>query len=133
METFVVLGFTINTLTLFALVLAIGMVVDDAIVVIENVEEHMAKDHMPVKESTEKAMDEVQGPIIATTAVLAAIFVPVAFLGGTMGVLYKFEFLFRPVYPATPYPESVSRIKHIVENFLGYRFIVVFFNTSSGQ
>lgn len=87
--TFVVLGFTINTLTLFALVLAIGMVVDDAIVVIENVEEHMAKDHMPVKESTEKAMDEVQGPIIATTAVLAAIFVPVAFLGGTMGVLYK--------------------------------------------
>lgn len=87
--TFVVLGFTINTLTLFALVLAIGMVVDDAIVVIENVEEHMAKDHMPVKESTEKAMDEVQGPIIATTAVLVAIFVPVAFLGGTMGVLYK--------------------------------------------
>ena len=87
--TFVVLGFTINTLTLFALVLAIGMVVDDAIVVIENVEEHMTKDHMPVKESTEKAMDEVQGPIIATTAVLAAIFVPVAFLGGTMGVLYK--------------------------------------------
>lgn len=87
--TFVVLGFTINILTLFALVLAIGMVVDDAIVVIENVEEHMAKDHMPVKESTEKAMDEVQGPIIATTAVLAAIFVPVAFLGGTMGVLYK--------------------------------------------
>ena len=87
--TFVVLGFTINTLTLFALVLAIGMVVDDAIVVIENVEEHMAKDYMPVKESTEKAMDEVQGPIIATTAVLAAIFVPVAFLGGTMGVLYK--------------------------------------------
>lgn len=71
--TFVVLGFTINTLTLFALVLAIGMVVDDAIVVIENVEEHMAKDHMPVKESTEKAMDEVQGPIIATTAVLVAI------------------------------------------------------------
>lgn len=79
------LGFTINTLTLFALVLAIGMVVDDAIVVIENVEEHMDKDHMPVKESTEKAMDEVQGPIIATTAVLAAIFVSVAFLGGTMG------------------------------------------------
>lgn len=87
--TFVVLDFTINTLTLFALVLAIGMVVDDAIVVIENVEEHMVKDHMPAKESTERAMDEVQGPIIATTAVLAAIFVPVAFLGGTMGVLYK--------------------------------------------
>ncbi len=87
--TFVVLDFTINTLTLFALVLAIGMVVDDAIVVIENVEEHMERDGLSPKESTEIAMDEVQGPIIATTAVLAAIFIPVAFLGGTMGVLYK--------------------------------------------
>ncbi len=87
--TFVVLDFTINTLTLFALVLAIGMVVDDAIVVIENVEEHMEKDGLSAKESTMRAMDEVQGPIIATTAVLAAIFIPVAFLGGTMGVLYK--------------------------------------------
>ena len=87
--TFVLLDFTINTLTLFALVLAIGMVVDDAIVVIENVEEHMEKDGLSAKESTIRAMDEVQGPIIATTAVLAAIFVPVAFLGGTMGVLYK--------------------------------------------
>ena len=87
--TFVLLGFTINTLTLFALVLAIGMVVDDAIVVIENVEEHMERDGLSAKESTMRAMDEVQGPIIATTAVLAAIFVPVAFLGGTMGVLYK--------------------------------------------
>ena len=87
--TFILLDFTINTLTLFALVLAIGMVVDDAIVVIENVEEHMEKDGLSAKESTIRAMDEVQGPIIATTAVLAAIFVPVAFLGGTMGVLYK--------------------------------------------
>ena len=87
--TFVLLDFTINTLTLFALVLAIGMVVDDAIVVIENVEEHMEKDGLTAKESTMRAMEEVQGPIIATTAVLAAIFVPVAFLGGTMGVLYK--------------------------------------------
>ncbi len=87
--TFILLDFTINTLTLFALVLAIGMVVDDAIVVIENVEEHMEKDGLTAKESTMRAMEEVQGPIIATTAVLAAIFVPVAFLGGTMGVLYK--------------------------------------------
>ena len=87
--TFVVLDFTINTLTLFALVLAIGMVVDDAIVVIENVEEHMERDGLSPEESTTIAMDEVQGPIIATTAVLAAIFIPVAFLGGTMGVLYK--------------------------------------------
>ena len=87
--TFVILDFTINTLTLFALVLAIGMVVDDAIVVIENVEEHMSKDGLSPKESTERAMDEVQGPIIATTAVLASIFIPVAFIGGVTGVLYK--------------------------------------------
>lgn len=87
--TFIVLDFTINTLTLFAMVLAIGLVVDDAIVVIENVEEHMAKDGLSVKEATERAMDEVQGPIIATTAVLASIFIPVAFIGGVTGVLYK--------------------------------------------
>lgn len=79
--TFILLDFTINTLTLFAMVLAIGLVVDDAIVVIENVEEHMAKDGLSPKEATEKAMDEVQGPIIATTAVLASIFIPVAFIG----------------------------------------------------
>lgn len=87
--TFIVLDFTINTLTLFAMVLAIGLVVDDAIVVIENVEEHMAKDGLSAKEATERAMDEVQGPIIATTAVLASIFIPVAFIGGVTGVLYK--------------------------------------------
>lgn len=87
--SFILLGFTINTLTLFAMVLAIGMVVDDAIVVIENVEEHMEKDGVDPKEATERAMDEVQGPIIATTAVLASIFLPVAFIGGMIGVLYK--------------------------------------------
>lgn len=87
--SFILLGFTINTLTLFAMVLAIGMVVDDAIVVIENVEEHMEKDGVDPKEATERAMNEVQGPIIATTAVLASIFLPVAFIGGMIGVLYK--------------------------------------------
>ena len=87
--SFILLDFTINTLTLFAMVLAIGLVVDDAIVVIENVEEHMAKDGLSAKEATEKAMGEVQGPIIATTAVLASIFIPVAFVGGMTGVLYK--------------------------------------------
>ena len=86
---FVILDFSINTLTLFAMVLAIGLVVDDAIVVIENVERNMTEQDLPADKATEIAMDEVQGPIVATTFVLAAVFVPVAFLGGMMGVLYK--------------------------------------------
>ncbi|MBR4904305.1 MAG: multidrug efflux RND transporter permease subunit [Selenomonadaceae bacterium] len=86
--TFIILGFSINTLTLFAMVLAIGLVVDDAIVVIENVEHHMEEGLTPV-DATERAMDEVQGPVVAIAFVLAAVFVPVAFLGGMMGVLYR--------------------------------------------
>ena len=85
---FIVLDFSINTLTLFAMVLAIGLVVDDAIVVIENVEHHMEEGLEPV-DATERAMDEVQGPVVAIAFVLAAVFVPVAFLGGMMGVLYR--------------------------------------------
>ncbi|MBR3622217.1 MAG: efflux RND transporter permease subunit, partial [Selenomonadaceae bacterium] len=85
---FYVLGFSINTLTLFAMVLAIGLVVDDAIVVIENVEHHMESGLSPI-DATERAMDEVQGPVVAIAFVLAAVFVPVAFLGGMMGVLYR--------------------------------------------
>ena len=85
---FIILGFSINTLTLFAMVLAIGLVVDDAIVVIENVEHHMEEGLQPV-EATERAMAEVQGPVVAIAFVLAAVFVPVAFLGGMMGVLYR--------------------------------------------
>ncbi len=87
--SFVPFGFTINTLTLFAMVLAIGLVVDDAIVVVENVEEHMEKDNLGPKEATQVAMDEVQGAVLGTTFVLVAVFVPVAFLGGMTGVLYK--------------------------------------------
>ena len=86
--TFVLLDFSINTLTLFAMVLAIGLVVDDAIVVIENVEHHIESGLSPV-DATERAMAEVQGPVVAIAFVLAAVFVPVAFLGGMMGVLYK--------------------------------------------
>ena len=85
---FIALDFSINTLTLFAMVLAIGLVVDDAIVVIENVEHHM-EEGLNVIDATERAMDEVQGPVVAIAFVLAAVFVPVAFLGGMMGVLYK--------------------------------------------
>jgi multidrug efflux pump len=82
------LGFSINTLTLFGMVLAIGMVVDDAIVVVENVERHMATGLSP-KEAAKKAMTEVTGPVIAIVLVLCAVFVPVGFLGGITGELYK--------------------------------------------
>ncbi len=82
-------GFSINTLTLFGLVLAIGMVVDDAIVVIENVERIMRDEHLPVKEATIKAMDEVSGPVVAIVFVLCSVFVPVAFMGGLTGVMYQ--------------------------------------------
>src|SRR4051812_4194281 len=82
-------GFTINTLTLFALVLAIGIVVDDAIVVLENVERLMREQKMPPFEAALEAMKEVQGAVIAIVLVLCAVFVPVAFLGGIAGQLYR--------------------------------------------
>lgn len=84
-----VMNFSINTLTLFGLVLAIGMVVDDAIVVIENVERIMHEDKLPVREATIKAMQEVSGPVVAIVLVLCSVFVPVAFMGGLTGVMYK--------------------------------------------
>ncbi len=84
-----VMGFSINTLTLFGLVLAIGMVVDDAIVVIENVERIMHEENLPVREATIKAMQEVSGPVVAIVLVLCSVFVPVAFMGGLTGVMYK--------------------------------------------
>lgn len=87
--SFAVLGFTINTLTLFAMVLAIGLVVDDAIVVIEAVEYEMRYNNLHPKEATIVAMEKVQSPVIGVAIVLAAVFVPVAFLGGIMGILYK--------------------------------------------
>lgn len=86
---FVALGFTINTLTLFAMVLAIGLVVDDAIVVIEAVEHHMRYSGLSPLEATRRAMGEVSGPVVAIAFVLASVFIPVAFFGGMMGILYK--------------------------------------------
>ncbi len=83
------LGFSINTLTLFGLVLAIGIVVDDAIVVVENVERIMAEEKLPPREATIKAMSQVTGPVIAIVLVLSAVFVPVAFLGGLTGQIYR--------------------------------------------
>ncbi len=86
---FTALGFSINTLTLFGLVLAIGIVVDDAIVVVEAVEERMESAHLSPREATKAAMARVGNPVIAIALVLAAVFVPVAFLGGLTGQLYK--------------------------------------------
>jgi HAE1 family hydrophobic/amphiphilic exporter-1/multidrug efflux pump len=85
---FIPLGFGINTLTLFGIVLAIGIVVDDAIVVVEAVEHGIERGHSPL-EATEIAMREVSGPVVAIALVLCAVFVPVAFLGGLTGTLYK--------------------------------------------
>lgn len=81
-------GFSLNTLSLFGLVLSIGIVVDDAIVVVENVERHMALGESP-RQAAIKAMDEVTGPIIAITSVLAAVFIPSAFLSGLQGEFYR--------------------------------------------
>ena len=86
---FLAMGFSINTLTMFAMVLSIGLVVDDAIVVIEAVEHHMRYNELSPRDATIRAMSEVSGPVVAIAFVLASIFIPVAFFGGMAGVLYK--------------------------------------------
>ena len=83
------MGYSINTLTLFGMVLAIGIVVDDAIVVLENVERIMHEEKLSAREAALKAMREVSGPVIAIVLVLCAVFVPIAFLGGLSGELYR--------------------------------------------
>ncbi len=83
-----VFGFSINVLSLFGLILAIGIVVDDAIIVVENVERNIEEGHRP-RDATIKAMREVTGPIIATTLVLLAVFIPIAFISGLTGQFYK--------------------------------------------
>ncbi|WP_454832431.1 efflux RND transporter permease subunit [Pseudoxanthomonas wuyuanensis] len=82
-------GFTINTLTMFAMVLAIGLLVDDAIVVVENVERVMAEDGLTPKEATRKSMGQITGALVGVALVLAAVFVPMAFFGGSTGVIYR--------------------------------------------
>ncbi|MES2353638.1 MAG: multidrug efflux RND transporter permease subunit [Pseudomonadota bacterium] len=86
---FAALGFSINTLTLFGIVLAIGIVVDDAIVVVEAVQHRLDTDHATPMEATKAAMADVSGPVVAIALVLSAVFIPVAFLGGLTGQLYK--------------------------------------------
>jgi len=83
------IGFTINQLTLFAMVLAIGIVVDDAIVVIENVERIMTEEKMAPKQATQKAMTQITGAVVAITVVLAAVFIPSSLQGGAAGEIYK--------------------------------------------
>ncbi|UJB16639.1 efflux RND transporter permease subunit [Xanthomonas translucens] len=82
-------GFTINTLTLFAMVLAIGLLVDDAIVVVENVERIMHEQHLPPREATQQSMGEITGALIGITVVLGAVFLPMAFFGGSTGIIYR--------------------------------------------
>ena len=83
------LGYSVNVLTLFAMVLAIGIVVDDAIVVVENVERIMSEEGLSPRDATRKAMDQIFGAIIGITLVLCAVFVPMAFFGGSVGAIYR--------------------------------------------
>ncbi len=90
--TFAVLaafGFSINTLTMFAMVLAIGLLVDDAIVVVENVERVMAEEGLPPKEATRRSMDQITPALVGIALVLSAVFVPMAFFGGSTGAIYR--------------------------------------------
>ena len=84
-----IMGFSINMMTLFGLVLAIGIVVDDAIIVVENTTRNMEEHNMSAKKAAIRAMEEISGPIISTTLVLMAVFIPTAFLGGLTGQLYR--------------------------------------------
>lgn len=84
-----VFGYSINTLTMFGMVLAIGLLVDDAIVVVENVERVMAEEGLPPKEATRKSMDQIQGALVGIALVLSAVFVPMAFFGGSTGAIYR--------------------------------------------
>ena len=86
---FIPLGFTINTLTMFGFVLAIGIVVDDAIIVVEAVQHYIDEQHMSAKEATYHAMKDISGPVIAIALILAAVFVPVGFIPGIVGRLYQ--------------------------------------------
>ena len=82
-------GFSINTLTMFAMVLAIGLLVDDAIVVVENVERIMHEEGLPPKEATIHSMQEIQGALVGIVIVLTAVFIPMAFIGGSTGIIYR--------------------------------------------
>ncbi|MCE0800249.1 multidrug efflux RND transporter permease subunit AcrB [Buttiauxella sp. S04-F03] len=84
-----VFGYSINTLTMFGMVLAIGLLVDDAIVVVENVERVMVEEGLPPKEATRKSMEQIQGALVGIAMVLSAVFIPMAFFGGSTGAIYR--------------------------------------------
>jgi len=84
-----IFGYSINTLTMFGMVLAIGLLVDDAIVVVENVERVMQEEGLPPKEATKRSMEQIQGALVGIALVLAAVFIPMAFFGGSTGVIYR--------------------------------------------
>ncbi|MFB0710025.1 multidrug efflux RND transporter permease subunit AcrB [Buttiauxella noackiae] len=84
-----IFGYSINTLTMFGMVLAIGLLVDDAIVVVENVERVMAEEGLPPKEATRKSMEQIQGALVGIAMVLSAVFIPMAFFGGSTGAIYR--------------------------------------------
>lgn len=84
-----IFGYSINTLTMFGMVLAIGLLVDDAIVVVENVERVMVEDNLPPREATEKSMSQIQGALVGIAMVLSAVFIPMAFFGGSTGAIYR--------------------------------------------
>src|SRR4249919_1042128 len=87
--TLLVAGYSINMLTMFGMVLAVGILVDDAIVVVENVERVMAEEGLPPREATRKSMNQITGALVAIALVLGAVFVPMAFFGGSIGVIYR--------------------------------------------
>jgi multidrug efflux pump len=135
-------GFSINQLTLFAMVLAIGIVVDDAIVVVEAVERIMREEHLPAKEATRKAMQQITGAIVAITLVLAAVFIPSAMQPGSVGVIYRqfaltialsmafsafLALTFTPALCAT-----LLRSEHLKGNFLFNWFNRVYERTRKG-
>ncbi len=82
-------GYSINTLTMFAMVLAIGLLVDDAIVVVENVERIMSEEGLSPRAATRKSMGQIQGALVGIAMVLSAVFIPMAFFGGTTGAIYR--------------------------------------------
>lgn len=130
------LGFSINMLTLFGLILAIGIVVDDAIVVVENVDRNMVEHNLDSKEASIRAMDEITGAIIGITLVLMAVFVPASFLGGISGQLYRqfsltiaFTTLLSAVNAMTLKPVQCSvwlRPRHGEKNYFFKQFDTVF-------
>ncbi len=98
-------GYSINTLTMFAMVLAIGLLVDDAIVVVENVERIMSEEGLSPVEATEKSMGEITGAIIGIALVLTAVFIPMAFFGGSTGIIYR-QFWFFSKLPSSFLPQE---------------------------